>query len=347
MNADASGETAHLAHAEGSPMRIVLETAERIAPSDAGILIVGERGTGKEALARRIHSRSGRAGPFVVVRCGSLDENGALRDVFGHGGGHVRGEAAGAFRAATGGTLFLEDIAGFPRSAQAALASQLRRSSHGDTRRPVRAIATSTANIAVALREGRLRRDLYDSLACSIEVPPLRARPDDAVAIFRHLLEGRGGGTEVAADALHFIRHHGWPGNVPELEAFASGLALMTGTVESRHADLVAQLEGLERVTGVRAAVLMETVRASSGGSRSTPRERPAALALPAIMERLEYAIIDWALEVSGGNRKAAGDLLGLHRTTLVEKLRRRDKGGRGAPPSSRVSAALASMVPG
>ncbi|MBI5068186.1 MAG: sigma 54-interacting transcriptional regulator [Deltaproteobacteria bacterium] len=345
MSASAIDEVSCFTYAEGSAMRRVLEIADRIAPSDAGVLLLGEPGTGREALARRIHALSGRGGRFVVVPCGSLDSTRAPGELFGTGGGHDEEGAGGLHGAARDGTLFLEDLAQLPAPAQAVLAVHLRRGSGG--RRPVRVVASGPLHVGADLREGRLRRDLYDSLACSIELPPLRSRPDDVVAIFQRLWAGRGRAPDVAQDALQLIRDHDWPGNVRELTSFATRLALMTGAGEPCRAEVAAQLTREGEAGGGLAVLPVEAdpvLRAAAVAGQAR-RELPPGLALPAMMERLEYAVIDWALEVSAGNRKVAGDLIGLQRTTLVEKLRRRQKAapaggsapkGAGSPRSLR-----------
>lgn len=343
MSANASSEGAHFTCAEGSAMRLALETAERFAPSDAGILLLGEPGTGKEALAERIHERSGRKGRFVVVPCGSMDEQ-APRALFGPGGGCDQEGAGGFYGAARDGTLFLEDLAELPAPAQAVLAVHLRRRAGG--RRPVRAVASGPAGIGVDLRDGRLRRDLYDSLACSIELPPLRSRPEDAVAIFQRLWAGQGRAPEPTQEAMQLIRNHDWPGNVRELVSFATRLALMTGAGVPCRADVAAQLIRQGEAGGDLAVLPVEPARLARAVPGPVPRELPLAIALPAVMERLEYAVIDWALEVTSGNRKIAGDLIGLHRTTLVEKLRRREKGALAGGAGPRVAGALHSLRP-
>jgi DNA-binding NtrC family response regulator len=322
MNANGDSEPIHFASAEGSPMRLVLEMLDRVAPSGAGILILGEPGTGKETLARRAHERSRREGPFVAARCGSLAEGRPLEDLFGAGPEGAEEAAGGLFAEALGGTLFLEDLTELPASAQAALVFRLGRPGPGAEARRPRVIAASARAIPAEALGGGIRRDLYDSLPCSIEVPPLRSRPADAAAVFLRLWREREPERSPPPEALDLVREWPWPGNVRELDAFATRLALLAEGRQLGRRDVEALL-----------------ARQAGGPEPLPPRPgpppahaTPTVIDLPVLLQQLEYAVIDWALEMSNGNKACASDLIGIHRTTLVEKLRRRP----GAAPLPR-----------
>lgn len=312
---------------EGSPMRRALAMVARIAPSDAHVLLVGEPGTGKETLARLIHVRSRRTGAFVVLRSGSRsDERQLFEELFGPDDGTEEARA-GLFAAARGGTLYVEDVDRLPPSSQAALAFRLH---HGDA--GPRVVATTSRDVHEAVGCGRFRRDLYDALACTVALPPVRERPEDVAAVFDRLWAEAGRSDPLPPDALELIRRQPWPGNVRELAAFVTRLALMTDRGAVTLAEVRAQLSRPgERRARPTLADHGPAHRHGGHGLAAAPREVPAAIDLPRLLGELENALIDWALEVSADNRTAAGELLGLQRTTLVEKLRRREAQARHA----------------
>ena len=228
--------------ADGSPMEGIVEAAERLAPCDTGLLLLGEMGTGKERLATSIHRSSGRSGPLVPVRCGCLAEPLLVQHLFGT---VFPKTTEGLFATASGGTLLLEDADRLSNAVQAMLVSSLRRVTVVGPSRflgSVRIIATSSRDIPSQVEAGTFRRDLRNYFACSIELPPLRSRPKDALAIFSRLWEKRGGGREVAAQAMDVIQRYPWPGNVSELDSFTSRLALLTDARKITDLDVTRQL---------------------------------------------------------------------------------------------------------
>jgi sigma-54-specific transcriptional regulator len=206
---------------------------ERLAPTAASVLIVGETGTGKELAARYIHESSRRQGPFVAINCGAFSEHLVEAELFGHEAGAFTGAQqarAGWFEAANGGTLFLDEIGDMPLYLQVKLLRVLQEKQvvRLGSRKPVsvdvRLIAATNVELEPAVEARQFRRDLYYRLnVASVRLPPLRERRGDILPLARHFLEGyrRQSGFEqvgLSAGAEAVLLAHDWPGNIRELE---------------------------------------------------------------------------------------------------------------------------------
>jgi sigma-54 dependent transcriptional regulator len=224
----------------------LLQHLERIAPSDASVLIVGESGTGKELLARHVHERSGRRGPFVAVNCGALTPALAESELFGHEAGSFTGatrQRIGWFEAADGGTLLLDEIGELPADLQVKILRVLqeREVTRVGSRRAhpvnVRLIAATHVDLAEAVSDGRFRADLYFRLnVARIAVAPLRERRADIVPLAEHFVSMHGARLRdnvpaLAPETKEALLSHDWPGNIRELEnVIQSALIAGTGT---------------------------------------------------------------------------------------------------------------------
>jgi transcriptional regulator with GAF, ATPase, and Fis domain len=233
-------------------MRRLFGLLERVSPSDASVLFLGETGTGKDVLARSVHAASARAdGPFEVVDCSAFVANLVESELFGHERGAFTGAVsahAGAFERASGGTIFLDEIGELPLELQPKLlrvleSRQIRRV--GGQRMidvDVRIVAATTRDLAKEVRAGTFRQDLYFRLAVvTAHVPPLRERTEDIAVIAEHMLAGFGDGLTVDPAALGQLRSHPWPGNVRELRNVLERAAVLgkaSGTRTLRHFDL-------------------------------------------------------------------------------------------------------------
>jgi sigma-54-specific transcriptional regulator len=206
---------------------------ERLAPTEASVLIVGETGTGKELAARYIHENSRRQGPFVAINCGAFSEHLVEAELFGHEAGAFTGAQqarAGWFEAANGGTLFLDEIGDMPLYLQVKLLRVLQEKQvvRLGSRKPisvdVRLIAATNVELEPAVEARQFRRDLYYRLnVASVRLPPLRERKGDILPLARHFLEAyrRQSGFEqvsLSAGAEAVLLAHDWPGNIRELE---------------------------------------------------------------------------------------------------------------------------------
>jgi DNA-binding NtrC family response regulator len=303
---------------ESLAMREVFAVLERVAASDATLLVEGETGTGKELVARAVHDASDRRrGPFVAVDCGALPEGLLESELFGH----VKGAFTGAAQARTGmivrahgGTLFLDELGRISPTVQARLLRVLEerivRPLGGDSERPVdvRVIAASRDDLDAEVDAGRFRPDLLYRLAVvRVVLPPLRTRREDLAPLVRELLRRRGFADEVVAGAnLDRLTAHGWRGNVRELRnVIDRSIALAPGV--QRFADLV---------------VRIDPAPATEGGL-AVRSDLPYAEAKAAVLHDLERRYLADVLARTHGNISAASRESGIdrkHLRTLARK---------------------------
>ncbi len=237
--------------AESAAMREVLALVDRVAPTEATVLVTGESGVGKELVARRIHARSHRAdGPFVPVNCAAVPGELIEAELFGHTRGAFTGAGRareGRFRKASGGTLFLDEVGELPAPAQAKLLRVLQEGvvdvvgADEPVAVDVRIVAATNRSLPELVESGAFREDLYYRLAViEISVPPLRERPEDIVPLARTFLDEFAGGRELALpeDVARELRRRPWRGNVRELRNACERLAILAPGEAVRVADL-------------------------------------------------------------------------------------------------------------
>jgi DNA-binding NtrC family response regulator len=295
--------------AESAGMRKVLELAQQVAPSEAGVLITGENGTGKNLVAELIHRWSKRADePFVSVNMGSIPESLFETEMFGHVRGaftDARESRSGRFELADGGTLFLDEVGNLPQAQQAKLLRVLesgRFERVGGSRTltaDVRVLTATNADLQAMIAEGRFRRDLYFRLnTVEIHIPPLRERREDIVVLAQNFLgqQCRKHGRDVhfSEAALEAMRSHDWPGNVRELShAVERALLLASGdAIESGDLALSPGAGGVEM-----------------GGGEVMP------------LADAERVLIRNALDRFDGNVQEAARALGLSRSAMYRRL--------------------------
>jgi transcriptional regulator with GAF, ATPase, and Fis domain len=231
-----AGETVFV-YREVDLIASVNETADRVARSNLTVLMIGETGTGKEVLARRLHENSGRRGPFVPVNCAALPRTLAAPELFGHTRGAFSGAAlprAGIFQTAHRGTLFLDELTDLPLDLQPLLLRALQekriRQVGSDREIPVdvRVLAAAQPRIEDAVRAERFRGDLYARLAQAIIViPPLRARRANVLGLLGTFAAKVGQPCPVTSDAAEALVRYDWPFNVRELESLVAGHAAL------------------------------------------------------------------------------------------------------------------------
>ena len=314
-----------IVHAPDSPMVDLLASIERVAQTSASVLVVGESGVGKEGLVRGIHDLGEQAGgPFAAVNCGAIPENLLESELFGHTRGAFTGatrDHAGRIAAAAGGTLFLDEIGDMPLALQVKLLRVLQErvfeplGSSQTRKADFRLVAATNQDIEAAVREGRFREDLFYRLdVVRLEVPPLRRRRMDVPPLAEHFLgiwreQHRSQVTGFAPAAMARLVAHDWPGNVRQLENLVQSLLVFKAEGEIDEPDVARRL-------GPRP-------EPGEAGTDPVVELPPEGLDLRATVERLERELMRQALRRSANNKAAAATMLGLNRTTLVEKLKR------------------------
>ncbi|HTO71673.1 MAG TPA: sigma-54 dependent transcriptional regulator [Myxococcota bacterium] len=318
---------------ESEALRATIDMVRKVADSEATALVLGESGVGKELFARAIHYNSPRAArPFVAVNCGAIPEELLESELFGHVRGAFSGalrDRVGRFAAANGGTIFLDEIGDMSPKLQTKLLRVLQEreyepvGSSRTERADVRVVAATNQNLPELIREKRFREDLYFRLCgVPIEVPSLRARREDVPLLVRHYIEvQRRSYPDIAGitdTALKRMTEYDWPGNVRELQGLVERLVVLRRSGWVDESDLPPSVAGqrLERP------------------SVSIPRE---GIDCAALVAAYEEELILAALNATGWNKNRAAQLLGMKRTTLVEKLRVRNLTPPGGAPDLRT----------
>ena len=301
-------------------LRDVRHVIERVAPTTATVLISGESGTGKEIVARSLHRASAvRAGPFVKVNCAAIPEGLLESELFGYEKGAFTGATArkpGKFELADGGTLFLDEIGEMPLAAQPKLLRAIQEGRFyrvGGTETvhvSVRLVAATNKDLRAEVNAGRFREDLFYRLhVVPIELPPLRARPEDIPMLARLFLERFAAKlsrpvTGIDPAAMDALRAHAWPGNIRELENAIERATLMCDGATLGPRDLPPELGHHAPATPAPASAtpLRERIRAAT--------------------QRIERDAILEALRLTEGNVTRAAKELGLSRRGLQLKMK-------------------------
>jgi DNA-binding NtrC family response regulator len=301
--------------------RIVGET-QRVAQTEATVLLLGESGTGKELFARAVHHLSPRRNqPFVAINCAAIPETLIENELFGHERGAFTGASdrrQGKFELATGGTVFLDEIGELPLGVQGKLLRAIeekvvdRIGGRAPVVVDVRVVAATNKDLKAAVNNGQFRGDLFFRLAVfPIEVPPLRERGDDIVLLAEHFAseigrELRGREAQLSDEALAALKQHRWPGNVRELENAIERACIISDSLILQPADL-----GL----GPSDAPESETLaQLDLSGTLSEAGHRALRL--------VERKKIRTALEANLGKKSKTAEDLGISYKTLLNKIK-------------------------
>lgn len=291
-----------------SEMKNLLSTVERIAPTDAPVLILGENGTGKEMIANAIHINSKRRSkPFVMVNLGGISQSLFESEMFGHAKGAFTGAVGarkGRFELADKGSIFLDEIGELDLSSQVKLLRVLQQHTFevlGDSRPKkvdIRVVCATNADIPAMVREGKFREDLFYRInLITLRVPALRERPDDIPLLVRHFIKTSSASSgisspEISAEAMEYLSKLRYPGNIRQLKNMVERAVLMGG----------ARLE----VTDFSSQPGVESdIDSSAKGT----------------LEDAELTAIEQALEKAGGNHTTAARILGITRQTLYRRM--------------------------
>ena len=294
-------------------MADVLQRIERIAASDANVLIEGESGTGKGLIAQAVHQQSGRAaGPFLVINCSGFQDQLLESELFGHEKGAFTGASSvkqGLFEVAEHGTLFMDEVAEMSPAMQAKLlqvldSRELRRVGGTRVHRvDVRIIAATNKELSREVRDGRFREDLYYRLnVVGVTLPPLRARKEDIPLLIEHFLQRlQGSGKQpktITPEALRLLQGYAWPGNVRELANAVERLLILTPGEAVGREDLPPNL-------------------------RSAAEAGPGHPGGPLSLSEMERLHIARVLTETKGKKMQAARLLGIDLKTLNQKIKR------------------------
>lgn len=355
MNLDTNGIIG-----QSTTLAEVFKVLGKVAPTDSTVLVTGESGTGKELLVRAIHANSKRADkPFVPINCGAIPKELLESELFGHEKGaftHAIRSRPGRFELADGGTIFLDEIGEMDLSLQVKILRVLqekeieRVGGTGSKKVDVRVIAATNRDLEREVSQGRFREDLYYRLnVIPLHLPPLRERGGDVLLLARHFLEifcAKKGRVplSLSGDAMKVLSAYSWPGNVRELVNFMERLSILVDGDIIHTRDLPRKI--LDQVGDV--AALPEPVEVNEAPIQAPvvvypqPDVQPALTAngefvwpnlailaekgmnLKEFLDTVENKLIDEALQKASGVKNQAAEFLGIKRTTLIEKLRKR-----------------------
>ena len=295
------------------PMFEIYKTIAKVADTKSTVLLYGERGTGKELIARSIHYNSLRSDrPFIPVDCGSLVETLIESELFGHVRGSFTGALStkkGLFEEADGGTLFLDEISNLSSSMQAKLLRFLqeheikRVGGMESIRVDVRVVAATNQQLEPLVKDGKFRVDLYDRLnVVSITLPPLRERKEDIPLLATHFLQkfcedNHKSISHISPEALQILIEHPWPGNVRELEHTIERAVILS----------------------IHPIILLEDLPGKM--FKETDKTGILLPEKPLSLKEVEKRYVLKVLEETKGNKRKASEILGIDRTTLYRLL--------------------------
>jgi DNA-binding NtrC family response regulator len=322
-----------------SKMAEMIRLADQVAPSDASILITGESGSGKEVMARYLHRKSLRRDkPFISVNCAAIPENLLESELFGHEKGAFTGAVArriGKFEEADGGTLLLDEISEMDLRLQAKLlrAIQEREIDRVGGKAPVkvniRILATSNRDLQGDARAGRFREDLYYRLnVVNLNLPPLRERPADILALADHFAEryARANGITskpISLEARRFLTRHNWTGNVRELENTMHRSVLLT-TGPEIDVDAIRLPDGSRHdEMSMSNGIAQKAASAADAVTRNFVGRTVSEVEQDLILKTLDHCL---------GNRTHAANILGISIRTLRNKLKEYGEAGATVP---------------
>ena len=305
-------------------MQAIRRQIDMVAPTDAGVLILGETGTGKELIARNLHDKSRRAGhAFIPVNCGALPENLVESELFGHRKGAFTGadnHRKGLFEVANGGTLFLDEVGELDKSVQVKLlrfleSGEIRRVGENDPFRvDVRVLCATHRDLREMIETDAFREDLFFRInTFEIHLAPLRDRKADIPALARHMLKrynARRGGLEpvLTPEAIESLTAHDWPGNIRELANAIERASILSGGGEILPEHLPTQNYSRRSMTPAA------PTSAVAGPHFTVPEGNPT-------LRDVEMKYIQVVLEKYNGNKPAAAKELGIALKTLYNKI--------------------------
>ncbi len=319
----------------------VFKILGKVAPTDSTVLVTGESGTGKELLVRALHQNSFRSKcAFVPINCGAIPRELLESELFGHEKGaftHAIRTRPGRFELADGGTIFLDEIGEMDLSLQVKILRALQEKEIervGGTvikKVDVRVVAATNRDLEGEVKAGRFREDLFYRLnVIPLQLPPLRERGSDILLLAEHFLAGHCTSKQcrrlvLSDEAKRMLLTYSWPGNVRELENFMERLSILCDSNEVLPEDLPVKIFEDIGEKPLRRVVEVEPVRPAGFAWPSLRDMEGKDLKLKEFMEAIEGRLLAEALEKADGVKNKAAELVGIKRTTLIEKLKKRD----------------------
>lgn len=334
---------------ESTTLRDVFRVLAKVAPTDSTVLITGESGTGKELLVRALHARSERVDrPFVPINCGAIPRELLESELFGHEKGaftHAIRSRSGRFEVADGGTVFLDEIGEMDLSLQVKILRVLqekeieRVGGLGPRKVDVRIVAATNRDLEEEVAAGRFREDLYYRLnVIPLHLPPLRQRGQDVLLLARAFLERfcRRREREImtlAPSTARVLLAYPWPGNVRELENFMERMSILVDSCVIEPSDLPRKILNAVGALEELDDALLEPSLHEPAAAETRPGGfvwptlddmRRHGMGLKEFLDSMEDRLIDEALRCADGVKNQAAETLGIKRTTLIEKLKKR-----------------------
>ena len=314
----------------------VFRVLAKVAPTESTVLVTGESGTGKELLVRALHANSRRADkPFVPINCGAIPRELLESELFGHEKGaftHAIRSRSGRFELADGGTIFLDEIGELDLSLQVKILRVLQEKEFervGGTvtkKVDVRVVAATNRDLEEEVEKGLFREDLFYRLnVIPMQLPPLRDRGEDVLLLAEYFMEGfcterQRGLLRIAEDAQDMLLRYKWPGNVRELENIMERMSILCDEAEVVPEDLP---EKIWNNLGKKKARPAPVVQA--GFVWPTMKDmKDRDMDLKCFLDAMEERLLREALQAAGGVKNQAAELLGIKRTTLIEKLKKK-----------------------
>ncbi len=327
---------------ESQVLADVFTILAKVAPTDSTVLVTGESGTGKELLVRALHANSQRRDkPFVPINCGAIPKELLESELFGHEKGaftHAIRTRAGRFEIADGGTVFLDEIGEMDLSLQVKILRVLQEKEFervgGTTLKKVdvRIVAATNRDLEEEVSACRFREDLFYRLnVIPLHLPPLRERGQDILLLAGHFLrrfcaKKNRPPLAITDEAKSLLMAYSWPGNVRELENFMERLSILCENLIITPEDLPHKI--LREVDKARADALLQAKTAPPPAVFVWPTIndlRKRQLGLKEFLDEIEDRLLEEALKMANGVKNQAAEILGIKRTTLIEKLKKKD----------------------
>ena len=317
----------------------VFQVLAKVAPTDSTVLVTGESGTGKELLVRALHLNSRRRDkPFVPINCGAIPSELLESELFGHEKGAFTSairSRAGRFELADGGTIFLDEIGELSLALQVKILRVIQEKEFervggaGAKKVDVRIVAATNRDLEQEVARGNFREDLFYRLnVIPIHLPPLRERGDDVMLLADYFLGGfcsskRRQVLTIDSDARDMLLRYSWPGNIRELENFMERMSILCEGAAVQSADLPEKI--WSDVEGRPRPELASPPLPAGFAWPVVSDLKDQGMDLKVFLDTVEERLLREALEMAGGVKNQAAEILGIKRTTLIEKLKKKN----------------------